>query len=78
MSYVQLSEGRFQVAHPLGLWSQFCGVVEFLFRYGYAHLHLHLQPAGVCGVARPLSPGSRACIHVRMHATVRGTWQPCR
>ena len=26
MSYVQLSEGGFQVVYPLGLWSQFSGV----------------------------------------------------
>ena len=28
MSYVQLSEGGFQVVYPLGLWSRFSGVVK--------------------------------------------------
>ena len=32
MSYVQLSEGGFQVVYPLGLWSRFSGVV--LYGYG--------------------------------------------
>ena len=27
MSYVELSEGGFQVVYPLGLWSRFSGVV---------------------------------------------------
>ena len=31
MSYVQLSEGGFQVVYPLGLWSWLSGVVEVLF-----------------------------------------------
>ena len=34
MSYVQLSEGGFQVVYPLGLWSQFSGVITFLYGYG--------------------------------------------
>ena len=34
MSYVQLSEGGFQVVYPLGLWSQVSGVVKVRFRYG--------------------------------------------
>ena len=34
MSYVQLSEGGFQVVYPLGLWSRFFGVVEVLYGYG--------------------------------------------
>ena len=29
MSYVQLSEGGFQVVYPLGLWSRSSGVVKF-------------------------------------------------
>ena len=28
MSYVQLSEGGFQVVYPLGLWSRSSGVVK--------------------------------------------------
>ena len=35
MSYVQLSEGGFQVVYPLGLWSWFSGVVKVLYGYGY-------------------------------------------
>ena len=35
MSYVQSSEGCFQVAYLLGLWSRSCGVVNVRFRYGY-------------------------------------------
>ena len=34
VSYVQLSEGGFQVVHPLGLWSRFSGVVKVRFGYG--------------------------------------------
>ena len=34
MSYVQLSEGGFQVVYPLGLRSRFSGVVEVRFGYG--------------------------------------------
>ena len=34
MSYVQLSEGGFQVGYPLGLWSRFSGVVKLLFGHG--------------------------------------------
>ena len=34
MSYVQLSEGDFQVVYPLGLWSQFSRVFKVLYRYG--------------------------------------------
>ena len=34
MSYLQLSEGGFQVVYPLGLWSRFSGVVKFRFGYG--------------------------------------------
>ena len=34
MSYMQLSEGVFQVVHPLGLWSRFSGVVNVLHGYG--------------------------------------------
>ena len=34
MSYVQLSEGGFQVVYPLGLWSRFSGVVKILHGYG--------------------------------------------
>ena len=34
MSYVQLSEGGFQVVYPLGLWSQFSAVVLVRFGYG--------------------------------------------
>ena len=34
MSYVQLSEGGFQVVYPLGLWSRFSGVVTVRFGYG--------------------------------------------
>ena len=35
MSYVQLSEGGFQVAYPLGAWSRFSGVVKVLYGYCY-------------------------------------------
>ena len=31
VSYVQLSEGGFQVVYPLGLWSRFSGVVKVLY-----------------------------------------------
>ena len=34
MSYVQLSEGGFQVVDPLCLWSRFSGVVKVLYGYG--------------------------------------------
>ena len=34
MSYVQLSEGGFQVVYPLGLLSRLSGVVKFLYGYG--------------------------------------------
>ena len=34
VSYVQLSEGGFQVVYPLGLWSRFSGVVKIRFGYG--------------------------------------------
>ena len=34
MSYVQLSEGGFQVVYPLGLWPRFSGVVKVLYGYG--------------------------------------------
>ena len=34
MSYVQLSQGGFQVVCPLGLWSRFSGVVKVLYGYG--------------------------------------------
>ena len=34
MSYVQLSEGGFQVVYPLGMWSWFSGVVKVLNGYG--------------------------------------------
>ena len=34
MSFVQLSEGGFQVAYPLGLWSRSSGVVKVLHGYG--------------------------------------------
>ena len=34
MRYLQLSEGGFQVVYPLGLWSQFSGVVKVRFGYG--------------------------------------------
>ena len=34
MSYVQLSEGGFQVVNPLGLWSRSSGVVKVLYGYG--------------------------------------------
>ena len=34
MSYVQLSEGGFQVVYPLGLWSRFSGVFKVLYGYG--------------------------------------------
>ena len=35
MSYVQQSEGGFQVVYPLGLWSRSSGVVKVLCGYGY-------------------------------------------
>ena len=35
MSYMQLSEGVFQVVNPLDLWSRFSGVVKVLYGYGY-------------------------------------------
>ena len=34
MSYMQLSEGGFQVVYPRGLWSQFSGVVKVQYGYG--------------------------------------------
>ena len=34
VSYVQLSEGGFQVVYPLGLWSRLSGVVKVLYGYG--------------------------------------------
>ena len=34
MSYMQLSEGGFQVVSPLGLWSRFSGVVKVQSGYG--------------------------------------------
>ena len=33
MSYVQLSEGGFQVVYHLGLWSRLSGVVKVLYGY---------------------------------------------
>ena len=35
MSYLQLSQGGFQVAYPLGLWSRFSGGVKVRFGYGW-------------------------------------------
>ena len=35
VSYVQMSEGMFQVVYPLGLWSRLSGVVQVLYGYGY-------------------------------------------
>ena len=35
MSYVQLSEGGFQVVDPLGLWSRLSGDVRVLHGYGW-------------------------------------------
>ena len=34
MSYVQLSEGGFQVIYPPGLWSRFTSGLKVLFGYG--------------------------------------------
>ena len=34
MTYVQLSEGGFQVVYPLGLWSRFSGVFKVVYGYG--------------------------------------------
>ena len=34
MSFVQLSEGSFQVVYPLDLWSRSPGVVKVLYGYG--------------------------------------------
>ena len=34
MSFVQLSEGGFQVVYPLGLWSLFSEVVKVLYGCG--------------------------------------------
>ena len=34
MSYVQLSEGGFQVVYPRGSWSRFSGVVKVLYGHG--------------------------------------------
>ena len=34
VSYVQLSEGGFQVVYPLALWSRFSGVVKVRCGYG--------------------------------------------
>ena len=34
MSYVQLSEGGFQVVYPLGMWSRFSGVVKVPYGHG--------------------------------------------
>ena len=34
MSYMQSSEGGFQVVYPLGLWSRFSGVVKVLYGHG--------------------------------------------
>ena len=34
VSYVQLSQGGFQVVYPLSLWSWFSGVVKVLYGYG--------------------------------------------
>ena len=44
MSYVQLSEGGFQVVYPLGLWSRSSGVVSpiWIWLVNYLHLHLHM------------------------------------
>ena len=35
MSYVQLSDGGFQVVYPLGSWSRFSGFVKVRFGYGW-------------------------------------------
>ena len=45
MSYVQLSEGGFQVVYPLGLWSRSSGVVIWIWLVNYLHLHLHTHVA---------------------------------
>ena len=42
MSYVQLSEGGFQVVCPLSLWSRFSGVVKVRFGYGYEIIYIHI------------------------------------
>ena len=48
MSYVQLAEGGFQVAYPLGLWSRFSGglspIQMWLVNYFHLHLHTHEVP----------------------------------
>ena len=67
MSYVQLSEGGFQVAYPLGLWSRFSGVDIVLYGVWLVnHLHLHgsmvqVQPCQQCSsnAARPLGQHAR-------------------
>ena len=34
MSYMQLSEGGFQLVYPRGLWSRFSKVFKVLYGYG--------------------------------------------
>ena len=47
VSYVQLSEGGFQVVYPLGLWSRFSGVVSqsrtWIWLGNYLHLHMGVK-----------------------------------
>ena len=46
MSYVQLSEGGFQVVYPLGLWPpvlRSCQSPIWIWLVNYLHLYLHLQ-----------------------------------
>ena len=52
MSYVQLSEGRFQVLYPLGLRSRFSGVVNYCVLGGRAPNNV---PALVAPCWGPLS-----------------------
>ena len=40
--HMQLCEGVFQVVYPLGLWSRFSGLVNFLIRYGWQVIYIYI------------------------------------
>ena len=43
VSYVQLSEGGFQVLYRLGVWSRFSGVVKVLYGYGEKIIYINIS-----------------------------------
>ena len=55
MSYVQLSEGGFQVVYPLGLWSRFSGVAAWMGGRHLTKLVVHYSTAKSLSLCGPTS-----------------------